>query len=84
MVDVFSVETATEPIREFDHDSVRVIHIGGLAARPVDGRVVELELKAEVMDTPNGLVDVIYHKSNMIDVDVVRPVSAFGHFEKQT
>ena len=81
-VDCLSVEAATEAIREFDHDSVRISYIGGLAARPFDGCVVELKPKAEAMDTPNGLVNVVHHKSHMIDVDVIRLVGAFGHFEK--
>jgi hypothetical protein len=61
MMDGPSAETTAEAIREFDHDSIRVIYVGGFAARPVDGRVVELEPKAEVMDTPDGFVDVVHN-----------------------
>jgi hypothetical protein len=77
-----SVEAAAEPVGELDHDPVRIGHIGGLASRPIDRSVVEKESKPELVNAPNGLVDVVDHKPCVIDVDVVGSEGRLGRLEK--
>ena len=67
-----SAEPASESVRDFDPDSFRVHDVCRPAAGPVDDGVVALEAKAELMNTTDCLVDVIYDKSDMIDMDALR------------
>src|SRR5262245_38801013 len=77
-----SAEAATEPVGEFDLNTVRIGQIGGPAAWPVDRRIVEQQSMPHRVDAATRLVDAVDYGAHMTDVEVRTPVGAFGHLEK--
>ena len=67
-----SAEPAAESIGDLDHDTIRIRHVGGPAARPINGGVAKFQSKPKVMDATDGLIDVVDDESDVIDVDAFR------------
>src|SRR5262249_18262645 len=76
-----SVEPATESIGEFDQDTVGISDICRPAAGPLDD-LDGFGPKSEPAKATDGLVDVIDHESDMIDVNAFRLEISAADFTK--
>jgi membrane-associated phospholipid phosphatase len=68
-----SFEAAAKTVRKFDQYPIRVLYVGGLAARPVQESIPEFKAKPERVNASHRFVDVIDNESHMIDMNVVLP-----------
>lgn len=73
------IEPATKSVGELDQDSVGVLYVGRPAPRPVES-LAEFKLKPKALNTADGLVDVIYNKTDMVDMNVFRLESSGADF----